>query len=1227
MEFEKKINSFDPFARKLMENIRDIIFSDNNYEIEIYDPKDQTSYWPFLQIDDENNILDVFCSCKTHEKQGFCPHLSAAFLKITEKNEPIHVRFKKSFWHALLKIACEELGFDSNVLIKKKNGSYFFISETKNELFSIEADDTAIEKLEGLFQERKSQLGAFKNPDSSFYQMNLLKKHIAYDQLKFELSFFSDIAKWFFLMQDQNLNYKIGFVEKKDGIFSKVQVLFDNVEAKVFIPFESLNDLIPTLSSVKSSLRLFEYQGQEISKIIYVPEKVMFYIEKTKGISKADLDKHIGKKIGEYIYVEDVGFYPIEPDELLHEDIIQKDRISYFLKKYIHVFEKKLQNVKIFTQPVIPQYFLYFDENENLIINTYLFDDTDFEKPNSCFFNSWVYIQDKGFFCLENEVFDEPKKIISRENVSDFITKHKIWLHNFEGFQTHFGSIESHLVFTFTINEEIVFSSKIDFPDELENFIDFDDWVYIKGLGFFSKKERSLGLPIRPGLVIKKNEISKFIENHKEELEQVEGFFTNEMPIEKMGLEIFINDDLKIVIKPQVKLKEGYDIAKLHFFDKFIYLENKGFIEIPKSFSLPSRYDHENVLTNAEMDFFITYELFRLSPYIVSIPDSLKKPSFLNLKLIKIFKRKRKNKTIWLIDLAYESEIGMVHASEIHKAVLENKKYVFSSAGLIFLKHPRFNWLKNLKKSKSVLKDNLLNLTTLDIIRLFLLEDVKITGIHAKEAVQTKKLLEDLKTFQTDKSYDLSLLNSNLRSYQTIGIKWLWFLYVNNLSGLLCDDMGLGKTHQSMALIAAAYKANPSKYLVVCPTSVIYHWEGLLNKFLPALKVYIYHGLQRDLKEFEEGYDILLTSYGIIRQEANNLKKLNFDIAIFDEIQIAKNINSLTNKSLKLIDANMILGLSGTPIENYLIELKAIFDVVLPTYFPPDAIFKEFFINPIEKENDVERKKLLKKLISPFILRRMKKDVLPDLPEKIEEIAYVDLSEEQKKIYNEIVFKSKETILKDLQDENKPVQYVHIFSLLAKLKQICDHPSLILKDIDDYSKHESGKFELFIELLNEAKESNQKVVVFSQYLNMIKIIEEYFKKKNIDYAVITGATKKRFLEIKRFKEDPNCQVFIASLLAAGVGIDLSNASIVIHYDRWWNPAKENQATDRVHRIGQNRGVQVFKLVSKNTIEEHIHNIIEKKKYLIEETIGKDEVDQIKTLTREELIDILSQIQS
>jgi SNF2 family DNA or RNA helicase len=286
---------------------------------------------------------------------------------------------------------------------------------------------------------------------------------------------------------------------------------------------------------------------------------------------------------------------------------------------------------------------------------------------------------------------------------------------------------------------------------------------------------------------------------------------------------------------------------------------------------------------------------------------------------------------------------------------------------------------------------------------------------------------------------------------------------------------------------------------------------------------------------------------------------------------------------------------------------------------PSDAVFRDLFINPIEKTNDAAKQALLSKLIKPFILRRKKSEVLLDLPEKIEEISYCDLSEEQHKLYREVALQLRDTVYQELHDTSRPVSYVHVFSALSTMKRICDHPSLIHNDIKQYHTHASGKWDLFIELLHEALGSGQKVVVFSQYLEMIAMIEAHLRKKGIGFASIKGSTRDRSDQLRRFREDPACEVFVASLLAAGVGIDLTVASIVIHYDRWWNPAKENQATDRVHRIGQNRGVQVFKLVTKHTIEEYIHEMIERKKGLMEQIIGTD--DQITYLSRDELIQV------
>jgi SNF2 family DNA or RNA helicase len=613
--------------------------------------------------------------------------------------------------------------------------------------------------------------------------------------------------------------------------------------------------------------------------------------------------------------------------------------------------------------------------------------------------------------------------------------------------------------------------------------------------------------------------------------------------------------------------------------------------------------------------YFIFYEIDKLRPFILSCDPRLKKPAHLIVDVGHIEKEKEGH---FLVDLKYESDIGTVTGLQIWEALQGGRRYLFSEAGLILLKQSRFNWIKGLAKKRWLKKGEQVALTSVEWIRLFIFEE-----IAPPQDQESLKIFEEFKQFQTHEALNIEGLQSQLRFYQETGLKWLWFLYCHGLSGLLCDEMGLGKTHQAMALLQAAKNKNPSgKFLVVCPTSVIYHWQELLKRFLPDLRICIFYGIQRTLTNFESHFDLLLTSYGTLRSEKSPLSAIFFDIAIFDETQIAKNAHSQTHKALKLIQARTRIGLTGTPIENRLLELKSLFDVIIPGYMPTDAIFKEMFINPIEKQQDHEKKSLLTRFIHPFILRRKKSEVLLELPEKTEEIAYSVLSDEQKELYRKTYLSLRTPLLKDLHDQDKNVPYMHIFSLLSKLKQICNHPALATGDVDNYKAHASGKWDLFVELLGEARESGQKLVVFSQYLGMLDIIQKYLEEEGIGYATIRGATRDRKSQIEKFRDDPACEVFVGSLQAAGVGIDLIAASVVIHYDRWWNPAKENQATDRVHRIGQNRGVQVFKMVTKGTIEEHIQRLIEKKSGLMEEIIGYDDQDQIKGLDREELVQLI-----
>jgi SNF2 family DNA or RNA helicase len=346
-------------------------------------------------------------------------------------------------------------------------------------------------------------------------------------------------------------------------------------------------------------------------------------------------------------------------------------------------------------------------------------------------------------------------------------------------------------------------------------------------------------------------------------------------------------------------------------------------------------------------------------------------------------------------------------------------------------------------------------------------------------------------------------------------------------------------------------------------------------------------------------------------------------MAVFDEVQHIKNSQTQAYQAALAVCAACKIGLTGTPIENSLSDLKSLMDLMVPGYLESDAAFEERYSTVIEADLDSSRRPELERLIAPFILRRLKKSVLTELPPKIEDQRTCRLSDDQVKLYRDTIGSRRADALAPLYDTEAVIPYIHIFALLTLLKQICNHPALLEEDGSDYDRYESGKWELFKELLAESLDSGQKVVVYSQFLKMIAIIEDHLKQQKIDCAVLTGSTRNRGTLIRRFNTDPECRVFVGSLKAGGIGIDLTAASVVIHYDRWWNAAREDQATDRVHRIGQSRGVQVFKLVTEGTLEEKIAAIIARKKNLMERVLKEDDPGLLKTFTRQDLVDMLA----
>jgi len=467
-----------------------------------------------------------------------------------------------------------------------------------------------------------------------------------------------------------------------------------------------------------------------------------------------------------------------------------------------------------------------------------------------------------------------------------------------------------------------------------------------------------------------------------------------------------------------------------------------------------------------------------------------------------------------------------------------------------------------------------------------------------------------------------------LRGYQENGLKWLWSLYHRGLSALLADEMGLGKTHQVLALLTTLYKAKRTSLkqpsIVVAPTSVIAAWVQKLNKYDTGLKWHVFHGSGRSLPH--SGVDLVLTTYGILHREPG-LRDRDWHVVILDEAQMIKNSSTISARASRSLKSKFRIAMTGTPIENQSTDLWSIMEFLLPGYLGSLPRFKRLYGWGREMPPEAQAA-ALRRMVSPFLLRRTKAQVLTELPEKTEEIVECEMTALQKKIYRSYLNSADATRIRENLSTGGKVDYANVLALLTRLKQVCDHPKLPqltsgeLKLKKGLSPLDTGKWEAFQELLNEALGSQLKVVVFTQYLGMIDLISRYLKSEGIGHTELRGDTPDRTSRLEQFASDPECKVFLCSLLAGGLGIDLTAASVCIHFDRWWNPAKENQATDRLHRIGQTRGVQVFKLQIPESVEERIASIIQSKLALSGALIEESSLG-LKSFSRKELLKLLA----
>ena len=462
-----------------------------------------------------------------------------------------------------------------------------------------------------------------------------------------------------------------------------------------------------------------------------------------------------------------------------------------------------------------------------------------------------------------------------------------------------------------------------------------------------------------------------------------------------------------------------------------------------------------------------------------------------------------------------------------------------------------------------------------------------------------------------------------LRPYQKIGYSWLIENTKSGHGSILADDMGLGKTVQVLSTIL--YFKEQDKYetestLIIVPPTLISNWENEIKKFTPELSYYIYHGSNRTFP-FED-YDILLTSYGVVRLDLEMFMDRTWRMCVIDEAQNIKNPNTNQTKSIKEIKAKVKIALTGTPIENRLTDYWSIFDFINKGYFSTITDFKTRYVVPIEKMEDEKVLENLREKAKHYVLRRLKTDdqIKKELPAKLINDVYCDMTKKQIKLYNSIL----EEVFFDIENSDGIERKGIILKILTALKQVCNHPAQYLSSKNPKSS-ESGKMELLLDILQNIMDVNEKVLIFTQYVKMGELIEKIVSKKlkeNVLFLHGSQSRQEKTDVIDTFQENPDYRILVATLKTGGTGLNLTAASNVIHYDLWWNPAVENQATDRVHRIGQKNDVMVYRFITKGTLEETIDSIVKKKINLAEKAISTDETF-ITEMSDEELRKILS----
>ena len=494
------------------------------------------------------------------------------------------------------------------------------------------------------------------------------------------------------------------------------------------------------------------------------------------------------------------------------------------------------------------------------------------------------------------------------------------------------------------------------------------------------------------------------------------------------------------------------------------------------------------------------------------------------------------------------------------------------------------------------------------------LEEGNLAKVHLSEKLRMLNSFSGIKNYPVPEGF-----NGELRPYQKAGYNWLCFLNEYRLGGCLADDMGLGKTVQTLTLLLAEKKAGAGTSLLVMPTSLIYNWEMEANRFTPELKILNYTGTLRnkDMTRFKN-YDLILTSYGITRLDVELLQNFFFNYVILDESQVIKNPTSNIAKAVRELKSRHKLVLTGTPIENTTLDLWSQMTFINPGILGTQTYFRNEYQHPIEKKADEGKSKKLGAIIKPFILRRHKSQVATELPEKVEHVQYSVMTSDQEKRYEEVKAHYREKIFKLIEQEGLGNSRFMILEGLTKLRQLANHPRMIEQGYTG----DSGKLEDITHMLENAIAEGHKVLVFSQFVKHLDLVREYLKTNKIDFAYLDGSSTDRKEQVERFNRENQLKVFLISIKAGGLGLNLTEADYVFILDPWWNPAVEAQAIDRAHRIGQKKKVFTYKFITRNTVEEKILTLQQKKLKLTQELITTEE-SFMKQLTKDDIAQMLT----